>query len=753
MQKRKKHGWWILCFMLIGLMGMTGCGKGEAQSTVSLGIDGYVYVPTYDELPTEENAYINNYVIEGDTLYYLQTSYGEGRKDEIFEMALLEGGDPQSIQMFFPENGSVTQMMVDENGNFIFVIQNYDESGGTFSIETYDPQGTVISSLDVTEQVNEDPNNAYVQYMTMDKEGNFYLSNGETIWLYRGDGQYQGKIEIPNFIYSIGLGKDGKVYVVYYGENGQEIAALDFAGKAIGQVYKNFPNSNNGNLIQGINSDFLINDGSGLLEYDLATQTAVKILDWVDSDVSGQSVTQYSVLSDGRIVTVGYNWDGDTNHTELTYLVKTPVSEMPEKEIILAASLYDSYSMREKAIQFNKKSDKYRIKLKTYIDTNAEWTDTLYADAITALNNEITTKQAPDILLLSSDAVDLNAYASKGVFLNLNDFLEKDEELKKEDLIDSVVKTYTYDDKLLALPDSFSIQSIIALTSDVGEQPGWTVEDMEALMDKYPDKIVLPYATRDSMLQVFLACSLDAYIDWEKGTCHFNDDNFKNLLKLCSRFPKEIDDQATYEDTGDGLLTGKQLVDQAYIYDVQSYQVLAKRIQKPITYIGFPTADGSSGNAIQPMEGVYTITGKSKHKEGAWEFVKYALQADSQYGGSFSVLKSDLEQAFEEAMTPEYDLDENGDPLLDAEGNKVERSKGGYSYGSGSTIELYAATQDEIDGLKELIDSATLSISAPMDVLTIISEESQAYFEEQKTVDEVADIIQSRLQIYVSENS
>jgi hypothetical protein len=38
-------------------------------------------------------------------------------------------------------------------------------------------------------------------------------------------------------------------------------------------------------------------------------------------------------------------------------------------------------------------------------------------------------------------------------------------------------------------------------------------------------------------------------------------------------------------------------------------------------------------------------------------------------------------------------------------------------------------------------------------VYSIISEEAEAYFKGQKTVDEVADIIQSRVKIYVSENS
>jgi hypothetical protein len=52
-----------------------------------------------------------------------------------------------------------------------------------------------------------------------------------------------------------------------------------------------------------------------------------------------------------------------------------------------------------------------------------------------------------------------------------------------------------------------------------------------------------------------------------------------------------------------------------------------------------------------------------------------------------------------------------------------------------------------------LLDSAGVNYGWSMEILSIISEESQGYFEGQKSVSEVADVIQSRVQIYVSENS
>jgi hypothetical protein len=58
-----------------------------------------------------------------------------------------------------------------------------------------------------------------------------------------------------------------------------------------------------------------------------------------------------------------------------------------------------------------------------------------------------------------------------------------------------------------------------------------------------------------------------------------------------------------------------------------------------------------------------------------------------------------------------------------------------------------------MDQLREIIDMAKPSNQSTDDNITdIISEEAQAYFDGQKTAEAVAEIIQSRVAIYVSEN-
>ena len=67
-------------------------------------------------------------------------------------------------------------------------------------------------------------------------------------------------------------------------------------------------------------------------------------------------------------------------------------------------------------------------------------------------------------------------------------------------------------------------------------------------------------------------------------------------------------------------------------------------------------------------------------------------------------------------------------------------------------MDIYAATQEDVDAIKELINATDNALQLDQNIQNIITEEAGGYFQGQKTAQEVADIIQSRIQIYVNEN-
>jgi ABC-type glycerol-3-phosphate transport system substrate-binding protein len=153
-----------------------------------------------------------------------------------------------------------------------------------------------------------------------------------------------------------------------------------------------------------------------------------------------------------------------------------------------------------------------------------------------------------------------------------------------------------------------------------------------------------------------------------------------------------------------------------------------------VTCIGYPTADGSNGSILSSNDSL-AITASSKNQEGAWEFIKYVTMGEYQTGlnWGYPILQTAFDNMLDEYMTDKY------------EGN-------GYGYDD-FDYELVPATKEQMDQLREIIDMAKPSNQSTDDNITdIISEEAQAYFDGQKTAEAVAEIIQSRVAIYVSEN-
>ena len=87
---------------------------------------------------------------------------------------------------------------------------------------------------------------------------------------------------------------------------------------------------------------------------------------------------------------------------------------------------------------------------------------------------------------------------------------------------------------------------------------------------------------------------------------------------------------------------------------------------------------------------------------------------------------------------------------LDEEGNKVEYDNTYFLNGVEITME--PLTKEDCDRVIGYLKGANRTSFYNGEILKIMEEETAAYFNGQKSAKEVADIIQSRVQIYVNES-
>lgn len=168
----------------------------------------------------------------------------------------------------------------------------------------------------------------------------------------------------------------------------------------------------------------------------------------------------------------------------------------------------------------------------------------------------------------------------------------------------------------------------------------------------------------------------------------------------------------------------------------------------------FPTADGSGGTLLYAGN-AFGITATSQYKEGAWKFIESVLDP------------KEAEQMEPEELVYSIRWELNGLPSVkkimdmmneyyledDREWAAKGRDFGFLTYEDGWIIEFHALTQEEIDTVLELVKDAKPFYSVEEDdVVKIIGEEAPAYYRGQKSLEDVAEIIQNRVQLYVNEH-
>lgn len=734
-------------------LSLAACGNSAGGETVK---KEWVWVPEFVTIEDESVSYYDMQLV-GDALCYQSYDYNEETGEatqSICRYSLADGSIEKTPLSYVEEkNWSMNRVAFAQDGSMYAVVNVYGEDyskSETFLCK-FGADGKQIFAEDMTSLVAE----SYTDSIAIDGEGRIYVAGDANIWLFDADGNKRGTVTLGsdvNWVRAMGSGKDGKMYICYYSSNGgNSLSDIDFDGKKVGNTYENFPGSNSNTLVPGIEKDFLSQDGSRVYEYDVKSQTATELFSWLDSDINGNYVQGFWGLEDGRILAVTRDYETDENGIAL--LTKTKASEVPQKETIVIGSLYGGSDIQSAAVKFNKSNDKYRISIKGYLDFNG-WDGNDYeaymADGINRMNNDITSSNCPDILDLSG--LNIKQLAAKGVFEDLNGYLDKSEKLGREDFLANILEAYTLDGKLVSIPYSFQMTTVAGKGSEVGTEMGWTIDELIAYADAHPDTQLFDNMSKEQIMMYLMIYNADYFIDWSTGECNFDTDEFKSLLNFVNRFPNQEDIKWDEDDlsTPNKIQKGQVLLYEVNVYDFNELQMCNEIFQGDASYIGYPTMDGSVGCMLAASQ-AYAITSKSKQKDGAWEFVESFLTQEenpdrgySRFG--FPTVKSKLEAMAADAVEVKYYTDENGEAIVMNAGSSV-------SYQDGWTYEYRIPTQEEVDLAMSLMEIAKpVSYSQGDEVLNIINEEAAPFFKGQKTVDEVATVIQSRIKIYVSEN-
>lgn len=410
-----------------------------------------------------------------------------------------------------------------------------------------------------------------------------------------------------------------------------------------------------------------------------------------------------------------------------TWGAHEPVYENGKEVLTLGAM--DEWDVPEELIAaYNQQSEKYIVRAVTYYDEAKG-----YEASLTALQMDIVKGKAPDILSLSS--IDYYPWAEKGILEDLYTYMDKDEQLGRDGFVSSVLEAYTVGDKLYAIGTSFNLMTVCGKTSRVGEKTGYNVAELlEMLKNCGEDQnAIWGFGEEEPILTVFCTFSMNDFVDWDKGTCDFTGEDFKQILEFCKNHQERILTGSLRQ----AIRQDEVLLMTEMFNRVGDYQLTEEMFEEPITCVGYPVAEGS-GTLVQ-MLGDYGINAAAANKDACWDFLKYMLQNNDDY--SLPLLQQRFDDAMQQAMTEEIDP-ESGERLPKAYYIPLRAS---------DSVYVYAASQEQVDAFRALVDSANRPYQYHEIILNIIREEAEDYFNDRKSLEDTVAVIQSRVGIYVAE--
>lgn len=738
MGKLRKTG--IILIVMLMLIQFTGCGK-ETEEAAQTGQpeEDYVYVTEFQSLDLENGSL--SVVMFGDD----GTVYMAGAEDDIWSLFSLQIGaeTPEKLPFSIENSADISGLGKDTEGNLLLgLIRMAGMEGPVDLVELkkVTTEGKELETVDVTAALAK-VKDLYFGDIRMDGEGNYYVSANESVYVLKATGELIFEARADAYISDMFMLPDGRIVAACYGNTGWQMQEVSLSQKKLVDI-ESAIRFEYGTYTGGRDTDLLYTQDTVLYTANLQDEQPVRVLDWVDSDISSNELQDFMILADGRIAALTMTWNSESSQSELAVLTKKKRSEVPEKKILTYGTLYLPYFTNQDIVAFNKQSDEYRIEIKQYGDDNTDM-----ETKISLLTADITSGNGPDIIDMFYSSISLEEYLNMGVLEDLNPYLEKDAELKKEDFVDSVIRIYEKDDKLYSIMSGFGVRTIAGKVSDVGTGSRWSVDDFIRLVDSKPQDIeIIPYSSKASILNLMCSLNLATFIDPETGVCNFTGEDFIKLLEFANRFPKEMQYDPNGPSEIEKIRSGELLLLDTTVTSVQLFQMHEYMFGEEVNYIGYPTI-GESGTMVTPFGTTVAMNAQSENKDGVWEFIRFNLLEERQknqqsYSSSFPVLKAALEAKFEKEMEPEYYEAEDG--------SQKEKAKSVWGQGDFS-VEVFAATKEQVARVRELIDTAGSDKKANAKISEIINEEALAYFEGQKSAQDVAALIQNRVQVYVNE--
>lgn len=744
MRVKKSYNPYLLLIFMLAVVFLQGCGKKEVAGTLAENWGVRLYGKEITDLKITPDYLPDSYLMEvSDTRCYYgcQTIEGENEeyfyKTEIYSKPLdLSEEGKCVVEIIGPSLGAFHIAKDEENGDLICVLTQEVE---VCRLTEYSATGEVLRQLEIKDEKFVQ---SFMTNMVRYKDGGYLLYSSRELYCMDKDGKVSQPVACPGAYFQKALktSKD-EVYVIYRSEM-QDYCMAPVDSKS-GKLSEEFRLPGDDILLYADEEGHLLQLTDHIL-YKLSYQEkkSEKVYDFSTYNIPMSRGINMSFTGDEiRMIC----WDMSENSPiQLIRLWPKTEEELAREEEQMKenpqdAGKYDADGKRIITLygpgvlidllgpnlieNFNMENEDYTVVLMDY-NPNVEMV--------------LASQDRPDIMYVY-DSTMIEEYQRGGYLADLKPFIESSEIISMEELQSSVIDAFTFDGGIYALPQYATLETIMGPESHMEGRTGWTVEEFLNWLDRHPDVISTLPLNRDIFLEFCLKGNLEQYIDFEQGIANLTGDDFKSMLAQIREL--EIQKESEPRDEYDSYDATIPRILYEYRQEVFGISMQRHWYQGALINMGFPNDKGEPKVMLNCITNLCMLE-SSECKEGAFAFIEYCMTYE--YVNPMVEYEPDYSR-FLWTYIPRRKIEKNAK-------REVVITYGNWANPEETFRVTYTITPEEEELLEEMFRIAVPDTYEKRTIRTIIAEEVQAYFLGQKSLEQVCDIMQSRVGILLSEN-
>lgn len=733
----------IACCIIVFALGVTsflGCGN---KNSSSVGDSAVSKSGEVDKEHVFKQKDLEGIIADGEDI--VSADYVNGK---IMLAANSKDGkgrcisfNPDGTQLQAFDTGcDITACAFDGEGNAY--LQCLDKSSGEDKVflGKFDPTGKELFKADVSEEFS---GNSEISGLAWSEKYGLISCTPNGVQTYdekNGFGMLVDKKAIDDYaiIYSFIMLANDRILMIYHVGTSESNVIIDLEKKSADESLNGISDTEEYSFFTDADGNLFAVWSDGVYKYDPGSGEMAKLLDFRASNID--SATKYVggikrqavALNDTDFVIDLPVGSGDDS--SLLRFTKENPADISEKTAITLGTMFLEPNVQSEIMKFNRSNDKYEIKV---IDYSELYPGDGLEEAKKQLDMDIISGKAPDIINIDGN---VKKYVDKGIFLDLTPEFDKGGALEGIELLPNIAEMMKYDGKMYTFMPSFKVATCAVRAKFAKGKGSLTYKELDDLIKSNGTDYEKAFGSNHdkSYGNLLMPHYADKCIDWNEKKCDFKNPEFIEFLNFINKFPDKVSGHSNLAEIDKSYAEDKGIYYRELFSNLNEYARLKQLVfNDDIELVGYP--NNSRENIASIYGELYAVNSNTAHKDIVLEFVKNLIlsEKDDSYSG-FSTVKQKFEEELQEATKEKSDDDESAQ-LWDQINHVM--------------VKMKPLSQEEVSKFYDYTVSINSLDCMNNEITNIIAEEASAFYCGQKTAEEVADIIQNRVTVYINENS